>query len=488
MIECGSLTNAMARTFNQIQGVANVAFLRDDLNILGLATNNGSLFWVAFSEVGLFCFASEKLILHRFIEQTKTIRRTSGQTSIQPLASGLGLIVDLATLERSETTLAQSCDEAPKSFKQTVRSIYRPEDELKDLKRCSRCLLPLSFPLISFDEKGVCNHCRNYAPRTLKGRDAIFTLCDRLRSKDNSPDCVVALSGGRDSCYTLHFMVREMGMHPVAVTYDWGMVTDLARRNQSRLCAALEVDHVIRSPDIPTKRRHIRRNVEAWLHKPDMGMIPLFMAGDKQYFKYPLSVAQEMGLDLVVYGDGSEFERTDFKAGLAGVSQSGQRIYSYNFSNKIRLAFYYFSRVLQNPFYINSSLFDSIDGFISTFITKKNFISLFDYIPWDEDEIHRVLKKEYEWEIAPDTSSTWRIGDGTVAFYNYIYCTVAGFTEHDTFRSHQIRAGLISRDQALRLLEEDNQPRFAAMREYASLVGFNLDEALMVINAMPKLY
>ena len=67
----------------------------------------------------------------------------------------------------------------------------------------------------------------------------------------------------------------------------------------------------------------------------------------------------------------------------------------------------------------------------------------------DEDLINSKLVNEYDWEIAPDTSTTWRIGDGTAAFYNYVYYTVAGFTEHDTFRSNQIREGQMSRERLL---------------------------------------
>ena len=60
---------------------------------------------------------------------------------------------------------------------------------------------------------------------------------------------------------------------------------------------------------------------------------------------------------------------------------------------------------------------------------------------WDEGLIDQTLAREYRWETAADTGTTWRIGDGTAAFYNFIYYTVAGFTENDTFRSNQIREG-----------------------------------------------
>jgi hypothetical protein len=103
---------------------------------------------------------------------------------------------------------------------------------------------------------------------------------------------------------------------------------------------------------------------------------------------------------------------------------------------------------LANPAYINSSLLDTLHGYITYYLITHHNFYLFDYIDWDENEIDATLKKEYAWEFAPDTQSSWRIGDGTASFYNYIYYTLAGFSENDTFRSNQIREGVISRDQA----------------------------------------
>ena len=72
-------------------------------------------------------------------------------------------------------------------------------------------------------------------------------------------------------------------MNPIAFTYDWGLVTDLARRNCARICGKLGVEHIIRTPNIAKKRKFVRQNIEAWLKKPELGMIPLFMAGDKAF-------------------------------------------------------------------------------------------------------------------------------------------------------------------------------------------------------------
>ena len=95
---------------------------------------------------------------------------------------------------------------------------------------------------------------------------------------------------------------------------------------------------------------------------------------------------------------------------------------------------------------------------------------------------------EYDWETAIDTRSTWRIGDGTASFYNYIYFTVAGFSEVDTFRSNQVREGLITREEALKLSYEENFPRYENLKWYTTIIGIPYRHAIQRINRIPKLY
>lgn len=98
------------------------------------------------------------------------------------------------------------------------------------------------------------------------------------------------------------------------------------------------------------------------------------------------------------------------------------------------------------------------------------------------------ILKEYDWELAPDTNTTWRIGDGTAAMYNYIYYTIAGFTEHDTFRSNQIREGQITREEALQLVMDENRPRYQNIRWYLDAVDMDFESTIKVINNVPKAY
>lgn len=96
------------------------------------------------------------------------------------------------------------------------------------LKRCTRCILPETMPFIRFDENGICNYCKNYKLRNNpKPKEELFKLVDGYRRASTELDCIVPFSGGRDSCYGLHLIVKELKMKPVTYTYDWGMVTDL---------------------------------------------------------------------------------------------------------------------------------------------------------------------------------------------------------------------------------------------------------------------
>jgi glucosamine--fructose-6-phosphate aminotransferase (isomerizing) len=145
--------------------------------------------------------------------------------------------------------------------------------------------------------------------------------------------------------------------------------------------------------------------------------------------------------------------------------------------------------MLRSPGYFNSSLWDTLAGeYYRSFTEKTDYYHIFDYWRWDERLIDETLMDQYDWEKAPDTNTTWRIGDGTAAFYNYIYYTVAGFTEHDTFRSNQIREGDLSREEALTLVEDENRTRYPNIKWYLDAIGMDFKEVIQVVNAIPKLY
>ena len=364
-------------------------------------------------------------------------------------------------------------------------------DRISKLKRCTKCLLPETFPFIDFDKNGVCNYCRNYKLKNEpKPLSELEKLVEPYRKRNGEVDCLVPYSGGRDSTFTLHFVKKVLKMNPIAFTYDWGMVTDLARRNIARVTGKLGVENIIVAADIHWKRQNIRKNISAWLKRPHLGMVPLFMAGDKYFYYYTHKVKLQNNIRLNIWGI-NPLENTDFKTGFAGIPPNfnKERIFSLRLVDQIKLFSFVGKNVLLSPGYINQSVLDSIGSIFSRYLNpKRDYYHLFDYYKWDENEIENLIKNEYEWELAIDTRTTWRIGDGTASFYNYIYYNVAGFSEYDTFRSNQIREGALTRDKALEIVNEENKPRYETIKWYLEIVGLDFETVIKRVNQIPKLY
>ncbi|MBN1122370.1 MAG: hypothetical protein JXJ17_14945 [Anaerolineae bacterium] len=522
------IVQAAQKTFDNIEGATSTAVVFGELDHLLLATNNGSLYVMEYPGQVLV-FASEAYILQQFKKQAANLLPKSVMPHTYQIRPGKGELVSLGNLKtlhfdlqvedalQSATPMARSeISRSIHNIKPTglgadktagltlVTEVIIPQEVLDrvqydhspidNLRRCTHCVLPETMTYIEFDEDGVCNYCHNYKKTTSLGMDALEALAEPYRSKDGSPDCLVCVSGGRDSTYGLHFVKTVLGMNPIAYTYDWGMVTDLARRNISRICGKLGVEHILVSADINKKRKNIQRNVNAWLRNPELGMVPLFMVGDKQYFYYGMKLQEQLGINLG-FISGNRYEQTYFKSGFAGVMEltstgkSGEwRSYNMPATRKLRILWYYVRQILQNPAYINPSLKDTIQGFYSAYVLNHNFKWLYDYIPWDEQEIMSTLRAEYDWEIANDTDTTWRIGDGTAAFYNYIYYTIAGLSEHDTFFSNMVREGMLTREEALEKVRTHNQPRYESIKWYCDVNGLDFEKTVQTINAADKLY
>jgi len=507
---------ALATIYSEIKGTASIAVSNTHYDELFLATNTGSLYLYEYKDRGVVLFASELRILKKVCsrhfgkegvfqklspQSYASIHLDTGSLSIATLGgSGTHENVRRATPRvhtdsSSYTTYTRPTPLAHESLlRDSERLFMERREEIKKLRRCTRCILPETFPLISYNADGVCNYCTFYQPiRHATPHDLVEKIRTRTqgnaKNTQSGADLIMGFSGGRDSCYGLHYLTEELGLRPIAYTYDWGVITDLGRRNQSRFCAQLGVEHIIVSADIRKKRSYIRKNIEAWAHNPDLGLIPLFMAGDKQYFHYLNELSRDLGIQSLLLCE-NPLERTHFKQGFAGITHKDNTIppYASSLENKLQMALYYGKQFAKNPRYLNASIIDTLHAYISYYFIPHEYLYLFDYLSWNENEVNKILIEKYDWELAPDTESTWRIGDGTAPFYNYIYYLVAGFTENDTLRSNQIREGHLTRDEALTLAERDNAPRWESLFWYFDTIGIRGDQILKVIHAMKPLW
>jgi len=114
---------------------------------------------------------------------------------------------------------------------------------------CIECVLPESFPGISFDEEGLCNHCRKYQKSgpndkiRQKYLEKFEKILENVRQQKNlNYDVVLAYSGGKDSTYTFKVLVEQYHLRVLAVIFDNHFVSPLARKNIEVVCQSLGSD------------------------------------------------------------------------------------------------------------------------------------------------------------------------------------------------------------------------------------------------------
>ena len=271
------------------KGVISCALVLPEHGKLLLFSNNGSLY-IGESD-GRTYFASESYGLH--LINCKNIAQIKNEFKI--------LDIPNSNLEFNIIDKKSRIENLIPEFKINTAEQSLLLYEIHNIKRCTKCILPETMPFIKFDSLGVCNYCNNYKPRNNpKPKNELFELMEPYRRKGKELDCIVPFSGGRDSCYGLHLIMKELKMKPVTYTYDWGMVTDLGRRNISRMCAQMGVENIIVAADISQKRKNIRMNLLAWLKSPHLGMMAMLTAGDKHFFRHVESIKKQTGINLEI--------------------------------------------------------------------------------------------------------------------------------------------------------------------------------------------
>lgn len=171
------------------------------------------------------------------------------------------------------------------------------------IKYCRRCLLPETKTHLYIDEEGICDACRNYEERKEvdwnERKKELIKLLDKYKSKDGSNwDCIIPVSGGKDSTYQVIRML-ELGMNPLCVTATTCDLSDIGRKNIDNI-KKLGVDYIEF-----TNNRILR----ARLNK-----IGLKQVGDISWpehvsiFTIPVRAAVQFNVPLIIWGENSQNE------------------------------------------------------------------------------------------------------------------------------------------------------------------------------------
>ncbi|MCP4581051.1 MAG: ATPase [candidate division Zixibacteria bacterium] len=353
------------------------------------------------------------------------------------------------------------------------------------MKRCSRCVLPSSMPGISFDSEGICNYCRDYQKQTLKNEEALLEILNAARGKGSQYDCIVNLSGGRDSSYTILKMSKDYGMKVLAINYRNPFTHPIATRNMKNIKDILGVNLIDFSFKPGFHERILKQNLLALLKKTDPAMIPMVCISCKLIWKNILKIAKSYNVKLIVSG-GNLFEQTTFKRVLLGGDQN-QSLPSYYSSYIFGLA----RRALANYRFLRPrTLFPTIKGYLysnpySPMVRMKarhiDKIDLFHYLPWNEKEILGRIQNELNWQYPESNSGSWRFDCQIGHLKDFFYLKTLGLTEKDDFYSKLIREGKISREDSLIRLAKENEVDIVEIRKL--LKSINFDTAILTASS-----
>jgi N-acetyl sugar amidotransferase len=175
------------------------------------------------------------------------------------------------------------------------------------MKYCTKCLMPDTKPYISFDEQGVCAACRAHERKNLADRGIDWAarsrefdvLIEKARTR-KAPlyDALVPVSGGKDSISQVHRLLGR-GLRILAVNVDYGIRTEIGRRNLACI-PRMGANLITYTPAQPLHRRLIRLGFEEY-GDPDLLSHTMLHA-------FPLRMAMQLGVPLVLNGENSAFE------------------------------------------------------------------------------------------------------------------------------------------------------------------------------------
>jgi glucosamine--fructose-6-phosphate aminotransferase (isomerizing) len=307
-------------------------------------------------------------------------------------------------------------------------------------QRCSRCILPETIPHISFDENGVCQLCQDYKTFVPKGEQELGREIGNYVKTGGKYNCIVPVSGGRDSSYALWYAKNVLELSPIAVHNDNDFETEIAGKN---------LENITKSLDVPLVRISSSNGISKKIVAEKFKMNAPFSAGliveqTCEACKYGFesasyNTARKKGVQLVIWGD-SKYESTAPLYAMQNhdVPTKWRRLLSSGAISLLKYKYYF--RRMRREYGPNSS-----EGL------KE--IHLFDYIEWDRKVIVETIQK-IGWAKPQMHATSWRIDCSLVPLVNYLTKKAYGVSKLEIGFSNMVRSGKMDRNDALRETRE----------------------------------
>lgn len=311
------------------------------------------------------------------------------------------------------------------------------------MRYCARCILPDTRPGITLDAAGVCSACRGHDDKEHRidwaARSKAFDhIVAETKARGAAYDCVVPVSGGKDSWYQV-IMAQRHGLKPLGVTWKPPGRTPLGQRNLDTMIDALGIDHI----DFTVSPEVERRFTKAAFERKGASAIPMHMA----LFAIPIRLATQLGVPLIVWGENPQLEFGGAEAARLATDLDLDWVRRYGVTNGTAVEDWVGAEGLTAGDLAAFRL-PPADAFKSS----VRSIFLGSYFKWSSFENARIAAEHgFTLGDAPATGA-WNfadLDDRFISIHHFLKWHKFGMTRAFDNLSVQIRFGQISRAEAI---------------------------------------
>ena len=325
----------------------------------------------------------------------------------------------------------------------------------KEYKIYKKCVSDISIQDLKLDENGMCQYCkihhemeRDY-PEDENSLNRLHAIANKIKieGKNKKYNCIVGISGGRDSSYLLYVIKEILGLKPLAVHYDNGFNSEISTSNILNVCSNLNVDLETKVADWETFRRVTRSFLLAGVSDPDTPT-------DIGIFKTMYKTAYKEDIKYVF--NGHSF-RTEGVEPLDWTYIDGLYVKSINKE---------FGKTNLKEF----------DNFTLTDLVKYNFykgiktILPLNYVKYNHDEVQEILENKLGWKYYGGHHHESLLTKFVVSYY---LPKKFGIDRRRTGLSAMVRSNKIQRTEAIEIL--DTKPEVENEKELIEYILDKLD-------------
>jgi N-acetyl sugar amidotransferase len=345
----------------------------------------------------------------------------------------------------------------------------------KEYQICTSCVMDTSDTKITFDEKGVCDHCNSYKkdvePLWFPNDEgkAIFSKQVKelqRKTKGKEFDSIMGLSGGLDSSYLLHMAVKEFGLRPLVFHVDGGWNTDLAVSNIEKMVKKLDLELYVEV----INWEEMKDFQLAWFKS---GTPHLDIAQDHAYFATMFHFARKYKIDTILNGGNISTEciRNPLDWIYYGTDMTLIKDIRKKFSTN-KMETYPWSSIYYHKIYLK-------------YFKKIKVLRPLNLMPYNKKMAMEILSNEYGWTPYPQKHFESRF---TKFYEGYWMPTRFGYDTRRVQFSSLIVTGQMTRDEAVKELEKLSYNK-ETIDEDIQFIANKLDisvEQLMMYHSMEK--